>query len=95
MAPLFKKTRPRTLVDGEDFIALECELRDHDYRFHGTQQSFSIGRNQSHGCVRMLPDDARKVADLVKRYVGVCDQGETENGTFVILCKPVRLTIVR
>ena len=95
MAPLLKKTKPRTLSDGEDFIALECELVDHDYRFHGTQQPFSIGHNQSHGCVRMLPKDAKQVADTIKQQIGVCGKGETVNGTYVILYKPVRLTIVR
>lgn len=95
MAPLLRKTKPRTLIDGEDYIALECEFRDHDYRFHGTQQPFSIGRNQSHGCVRMLPKDAKAVADIIKERVGICSEGETPNGKFVVLCSPVKLTIVR
>ena len=95
MAPLLKKTKPRMYTDGEDFISLECEWKDNDYRFHGTQEPFSIGRNQSHGCVRMLPDNARQVADLIKEHIGVCGQGETENGKFSVLCSPVRLSIVK
>jgi L,D-transpeptidase ErfK/SrfK len=95
MAPLLRKTKPRILIDGEDFIELECELKDHDYRFHGTQQPFSIGRNQSHGCVRMLPENAKAVADIIKQQVGVCEKGETMNGTFVVLCEPVRLIILK
>jgi lipoprotein-anchoring transpeptidase ErfK/SrfK len=95
MAPLLKKKMPRTSFDGEDFIAMECELVDHDYRFHGTKEVFSIGLNQSHGCVRMLPKDAKQVADVIKQQVGICGHGQTPNGTFVILCRPVKLTIVR
>jgi hypothetical protein len=95
MAPLLKKKVARTSFDGEDCIAMECTLIDNDYRVHGTQEKFSIGRNQSHGCVRMLPKDAKQVADLIKQYAGVCNQGETVNGKFVVLCKPVRLNIVK
>jgi L,D-transpeptidase ErfK/SrfK len=95
MAPLLKKTKPRTLLDGEDFIAMECNLVDHDYRFHGTADPMSIGHNQSHGCVRMFPKDAKRVADLIKDYVGISGRGETPNGTFVVLSRPVLLTIIR
>lgn len=95
MAPLLKKKVLRTSSDGEDLIAMECELVDHDYRFHGTREKFTVGRNASHGCVRMLPKDAKQLADLIKEHIGIKGRGQTQNGTFVILNKPVRLTIVR
>ena len=95
MAPLLKKTKPRTLIDGEDFIAMECAYKDNDYRMHGTADFLSVGHSASHGCIRMFPQDAKQVANLIKNYVGVSGRGETPNGTFVTLCKPVRLTIVR
>ena len=100
MAPLLKK-RPvkmkgkQQTPDPEDKIAEQVQLNDDGYRFHGTNAPRSIGRNQSHGCVRMLPDDARKVADLIKDKVGIADRRESENGTYVILKSPVRLNLVK
>jgi hypothetical protein len=95
MAPLLKKKVLRTSLDGDDLIAMECELVDHDYRLHGTREIWSVGLNQSHGCVRLLPKDAKRVVDIIKEQVGIKGRGQTQNGTFVILYKPVRLTIVR
>jgi len=98
MAPLLKK-RPLTSRKkgpiAEDYIADEVKLDDYGYRFHGTNAPRSIGHNQSHGCVRMLPKDAREAADLIKEYVGVTDRKESENGTFVVLRAPVRLNLVK
>ena len=62
---------------------------------HGTNAPGSIGTNASHGCVRMLPKDARQVADLIKEQVGTTAQPrESENGSYVVLRSPVILTIV-
>ncbi|MBI5251082.1 MAG: L,D-transpeptidase [Desulfomonile tiedjei] len=97
MAPLLKK-RPlsrKKISDPEDMIEGPMKFDDYGYRFHGTNAPRSIGHNQSHGCVRMLSDDARKVASLIKDYVGAADRRESENGTFVILNAPVRLNLVK
>jgi hypothetical protein len=83
------------LFDGEDFIAMEYEWVDNDYRLHGTNQKMSIGAATSHGCIRMFPQDAKRVVDIIEEYVGVCGKGQTENGPFVVLCRPVRLVILR
>jgi hypothetical protein len=104
MAPLLKKkalTQRRTpgkkapLALAEDFVEKPVKLDDYGYRFHGTNQPRSIGRNESHGCVRMLPDDVKKVAALIKEHVGVSDRRESENGTFVVLRAPVRLDLIK
>jgi hypothetical protein len=101
MAPLLKKRtvgsrrRPYHHIGYEDLVSKKVELRDHDYRFHGTNQTRSIGRNQSHGCVRMIPRDAHELAARIKRYVGLIARKESENGSYVVLAKPVRLSIVR
>ncbi|MGO9568656.1 MAG: L,D-transpeptidase [Desulfomonilaceae bacterium] len=100
MAPLLKK-RPvkmkakKQALDPEDKIAEQVQLNDDGYRFHGTNAPRSIGQNQSHGCVRMLPDDARKVANLIKDHVGIAEERTSENGKYVILKSPVRLNLVK
>lgn len=100
MAPLLKKrpqrsSRRRSKSVSEDFIAGKVRLDDYGYRFHGTNAPRSIGRNESHGCVRMLPKDARRVADLIKGYVGTVARKESQNGTFVVLRAPVRLELIK
>jgi len=98
MAPLLKK-RPlkdkKTVVSKDDKIEKKVKLDDYGYRFHGTNQPRSIGHNQSHGCVRMIPADAKKVAEIIKQYVGIASREESENGTFVVLKAPVRLNLIR
>ena len=100
MAPLLKKRPVRVkkqalAAELEDMIEGPVQLDDYGYRFHGTNQPRSIGRNQSHGCVRMLPDDARKVASLIMDRVGLQGKGETENGEFKVLKAPVVLNLVK
>jgi len=100
MAPLLKKRPVRVkkqaqTPDLEDMIAGQVQLDDYGYRFHGTNQPRSIGHNQSHGCVRMLPDDAAKVAALIKEHVGEEREGQSENGSFKVLKAPVRLNLVK
>lgn len=104
MAPLLKKKAltPRRPVGkkaplalAEDFVEKPVKLDDYGYRFHGTNQPRSIGRNESHGCVRMLPDDVKKVAALIKEQVGVSERRESENGTYVVLKAPVRLDLIK
>lgn len=98
MVPMLKKIpaiAKERGPDSEDEIGERVKLDDHGYSFHGTNEPRSIGQNQSHGCVRMLPDDARKVANLIKEHVGVAERRESENGTYVILKSPVRLNLVK
>jgi hypothetical protein len=98
MAPLLKKSpidRKREIQDLEDKISGQVRLDDYGYRFHGTNAPRSIGRNESHGCVRMRPDDAKKVAMLIKENVGVAERRESANGTYVILKSAVRLNLVK
>ena len=40
----------------------------HGYAIHGTGSIRHLGRPASHGCIRLHPDNARKLFDLVKRY---------------------------
>jgi len=98
MAPLLKK-RPvrlkKQVSEPEDMIAGQVQLDDYGYRFHGTNQPRSIGRNQSHGCVRMIPADAKKVASLIIQHVGQADRKESENGSFVVLKRTVRLNLIK
>ncbi|MDQ1239539.1 MAG: L,D-transpeptidase ErfK/SrfK, partial [Thermodesulfobacteriota bacterium] len=98
MAPLLKKRDVRSKKEVghfEDKVSGPVKLEDYGYRFHGTNSPRSIGHNQSHGCVRMLPDDAKKVAVLIKDHVGTIDRRESENGSFVILKSPVRLNLLK
>jgi hypothetical protein len=104
MAPLLKKKalaakrtpgKKAPLALAEDFVEKPVKLDDYGYRFHGTNQPRSIGRNESHGCVRMLPDDVKKVAALIKEHVGIAERRESENGTFVVLRAPVRLDLIK
>ena len=98
MAPLLKKRdirEKKRTPSSEDMIAGKVKLEDYGYRFHGTNSPRSIGRNQSHGCVRMLPEDAKKVAELIKEHVGTKDRRESENGSYVVLKSPVRLNLVK
>lgn len=99
MAPLLKKrsvkTKEKEPVAVEDKIEGAVKLDDYGYRFHGTNAPRSIGRNESHGCVRMLPADAKTVASLIKDNVGVAHRRESANGSFVILKSPVRLNLIR
>lgn len=98
MAPLLKKRDVKSkkeAAQSEDKVSGPVKLEDYGYRFHGTNAPRSIGRNQSHGCVRMLPDDAKKVAALIKDHVGTIERRESENGTFVILRSPVRLNLLK
>ena len=40
----------------------------HGFAIHGTDAVRHLGRPASHGCVRLHPDNARKLFDLVKEY---------------------------
>ncbi|MEI8181232.1 MAG: L,D-transpeptidase [Desulfomonile sp.] len=98
MAPLLKKRDVKSKkdpMDTEDKVSGQVKMEDYGYRFHGTNAPRSIGHNQSHGCVRMLPQDAKKVATLIKEQIGTADRKGSENGSFVVLKSPVRLNLVK
>ncbi|PTW63467.1 L,D-transpeptidase-like protein [Breoghania corrubedonensis] len=40
----------------------------HGFAIHGTNAIGHLGRPASHGCIRLHPDNARKLFDLVKQY---------------------------
>jgi lipoprotein-anchoring transpeptidase ErfK/SrfK len=45
-------------------------FREPDYYIHGTGDEESLGKAQSHGCVRMHPDDVTSLARLVMEHGG-------------------------
>jgi hypothetical protein len=63
------------------------------YRIHGTDSPWTIGSGQSHGCVRLLNKSVKQLADLMKMYVGTMDRGQTENGVYINLAKPVKMVL--
>jgi hypothetical protein len=96
MAPLLMKrfVGPRRRQDAsEDLLEGAVKLVDSGYRLHGTNAPGSIGGNQSHGCVRMLPTDAKQLVTLIKDHVGTTGNSASANGKFVTLQSPVRLNV--
>ena len=45
-------------------------FREPDYYIHGTADEDSLGRAESHGCVRMHPDDVTELGKLVMEHGG-------------------------
>ena len=100
MIPLFKKSpikddgKVNVPVTTLDSIAPSMNLADTGtYRVHGTDSPWSIGSSQSHGCVRLLNKDAKRLADTLKIYVGTTTRGENSNGPFINLARLVRLIL--
>ena len=100
MMPLFKKSpikddgKVNVPVTTLDSIAPSMNLADTGtYRVHGTDSPRSIGSSQSHGCVRLLNRDAKRLADTLKMYVGTTTRGENPNGPFINLARPVSLVL--
>jgi hypothetical protein len=98
MMPLFKKSpikesgKANEPVTTLDSIAPSMNLADtRTYRVHGTDSPWSIGSSQSHGCVRLLNKDVKRLSDTLKMYVGTTTRGRTENGPYVNLARIVRL----
>lgn len=99
MMPLYVK-RPAAGSGGNESITdLDCVegkmqmIDSGGYRVHGTNSPWSIGSGQSHGCVRLLNGDVKKIADLLKAYVGITVRDRSANGSFVKLAKPVRIIL--
>ncbi|MEW6350299.1 MAG: L,D-transpeptidase [Thermodesulfobacteriota bacterium] len=100
MMPFFSKIqergRARDFADdqGLDRIAPEMKMVDAGaYRIHGTDQPWTMGQRQSHGCVRLRNESVKVLADLLKLYVGTKERGTAPNGEYVDLRRPVRLTL--
>ncbi len=100
MMPLFKKARPKSKTNGEDvvqdldIIEPQMEMKDTEgYRVHGTDSPWSIGDNQSHGCVRLLNKSVKQLADTLKMYVGTIERSRSANGSYVTLARPVRIIL--
>lgn len=99
MMPLYVK-RPASVPKGEELVTdLDCiegkmQMVDSGgYRVHGTNSPWSVGSGQSHGCVRLLNNSVKQIADLLKIYVGVSTRDQSANGSFVKLVKPVRVIL--
>lgn len=45
-------------------------FKEPDYYIHGTGDEESLGKAESHGCIRMAPDDVTKLAQLVMEHGG-------------------------
>jgi lipoprotein-anchoring transpeptidase ErfK/SrfK len=99
MMPFYVKKAQVDRKDDEPLVELEdispqYQLQDtKTYRIHGTDQPWSVGSAQSHGCVRLLNKTVKQLADTLKMYVGTTVRGETENGTYINLARPVRLVL--
>jgi len=97
MMPFFKKlaVKGSTVEEsGEELVATRMKMIDGGgYRIHGTDSPWSVGSGQSHGCVRMLNKTVKILADNLKMYVGTTTRGETANGPYVNLARPVKLTL--
>ncbi len=98
MLPFFRKKAQKDkeddLIVDLDNIAPKFAMVDTEtYRIHGTDSPWSVGSAQSHGCVRLLNRTIKELANTLKMYVGTTTRGETENGTFISLAKPVKLVL--
>ncbi len=100
MIPLYRKIpADRSAKEEEslselDQVAVKAKVVDSGgYRLHGTDAPSSIGSAQSHGCVRMTADKAKRLSDALKMYVGVTSRDRSPNGSFVNLSRPVRVTL--
>jgi hypothetical protein len=100
MIPLFKKVPAKDggkgdeVVDALDSVAPQMKVIDTGgYRVHGTDSPWSIGSSQSHGCVRLLNKEAKRLSNTLKMYVGTTTRGQTPNGPYINLARPVRLVL--
>ncbi len=100
MIPLFRKipadrsTKEEESLFELDQVAYKAKVVDSGgYRLHGTDAPTSIGSAQSHGCVRMTADKAKKLSETLKMYVGVTSRDRSPNGSYVNLSRPVRVTL--
>jgi murein L,D-transpeptidase YcbB/YkuD len=45
-------------------------FKEPDYYIHGTGDEESLGKAESHGCIRMSPEDVTRLAQLVMEHGG-------------------------
>ncbi|MFC1835543.1 L,D-transpeptidase [Thermodesulfobacteriota bacterium] len=99
MMPLLRKRIVRASTSSEitlDKISPKVRMVDGGgYRIHGTDSPWSVGSNQSHGCVRMRNPTVKKLADALKMYVGTTTRSKSPNGPYVNLARPVRIVLHR
>ncbi|MEW6110547.1 MAG: L,D-transpeptidase [Thermodesulfobacteriota bacterium] len=97
MMPLMSKREMRgSGAEDEDFDAVAPKVQIIDsggYRVHGTDSPWSVGGNQSHGCIRMKNATVEELANKLKMYVGITGRSQSANGTYVTLARPVRITL--
>ncbi|MGC8605089.1 MAG: L,D-transpeptidase, partial [Desulfomonilaceae bacterium] len=100
MMPFFKKLQAAAAPKSDDInseldmVAPCMKMVDTGtYRIHGTNSPWSVGSAQSHGCVRLLNASVVRLADTLKTYVGTTTRGQTENGVYINLARPVRLVL--
>lgn len=101
MLPLFIKKAAKGPEDkngetGEDleWVAPQMQMVDSGgYRVHGTDSPWSIGSAQSHGCIRLLNSSVKRLADTMKMYVGTTTRGQTPNGVYITLARPVKIVL--
>ena len=100
MMPLFSKysalpnKKTELTLDDEDVVAAPIKMVDVGaYRIHGTNSPWSIGSGQSHGCVRLLNKTVAQLSDTLKMYVGTTTRGQTANGVYINLAKPVKMVL--
>ncbi len=96
MMPFFKKVKAKQRLQDDAMDLVEPQVKMVDagmYRIHGTNSPWSVGSGQSHGCVRMKNSTVKILADNLKMYAGTGERGETANGPFVNLARPVRLIL--
>jgi lipoprotein-anchoring transpeptidase ErfK/SrfK len=55
---------------GNPMKIVKVFFKEPDYYIHGTNQPESIGEAESHGCLRMDPDDAYRVARYLMEHGG-------------------------
>ena len=97
MLPLFMKKTGKgsdDIVEDLDCVSPPAQMVDSGgYRVHGTDSPWSIGSAQSHGCIRLLNSSVKRLADTMKMYVGTTNRGETPNGTYITLARPVKIVL--
>jgi lipoprotein-anchoring transpeptidase ErfK/SrfK len=82
-----------TIMELDDVAPAIKMVDTETYRVHGTDSPWSVGSNQSHGCVRLKNPDVKRLADTLKMYVGTTIRGETPNGKYIDLARPVKLRL--
>lgn len=50
--------------------AAKIFFKEPDYYVHGTDATHTLGQAESHGCLRMAPDDVERLAELVQEHGG-------------------------